>query len=504
MSSQGAVNILLVDDNEKARANLIDLLRYPDLRIVGESSFGASAASWASQLHVDVVIVAIEEPVARALRTVELLTTGSQSWPVVAVSASNDRDMIRNAMLAGARDYVVLPAANDELRKSVLRVYQHEHERRSVPGDRGYNAYGTVITVFGVKGGIGKTATAVNLAAAITSGSKHHVALVDADLQFGDCAVMLDLVPERTICDAVSEIDPAKPHLIDPYLTEHSSRLSLLAAPTDPRDANEVTAEDVGNVLKSLAATRDFVVVDTSPQIDTVTALAIDLSAIVLLLVVPEVPSIRRTKAALTLLEEAGYTRDKLKLVVNRASRRSEVANADLEAALGYPIYMEVPDDRAIAQSITTGVPLVIANPKSDAGRAYLELGLKLSGASDGQRRRGLFGLFGRGGPELETTVAPPPNPIATDDALLGAWAPVLGGGATVERWAADAEEAPDVAEETPERRNIFLLPASEAPPPAASPGGLERELEAMRAAFSANGAADDQPATPASETRHG
>jgi pilus assembly protein CpaE len=437
---------------------------------------------------------------------VELLTTGSHSWPVVAVSASNDREMIRNAMLAGARDYVVLPAADDELRKSVLRVYQHEHERRSVPGDRGYSAYGSVITVFGVKGGIGKTATAVNLAAAITSGTKHHVALVDADLQFGDCAVMLDLVPERTICDAVSEVDPAKPHLIDPYLTEHSSRLSLLAAPTDPRDANQVTADDVGNVLKSLAATRDYVVVDTSPQIDAVTALAIDLSAIVLLLVVPEVPTVRRAKAALTLLEEAGYTRDKLKLVINRASRRSEVANADLAAALGYPIYMEIPDDRAIPQSITTGVPLVIANPKSDAGRAYLDLGLKLTGATDGQRRRGFLGLFGRGGNEPDTDVAPPPNPIASDDALLGAWAPVLGG-ATVERWAADREEPPAAVEHpAPGGRNIFLVPTGDETPEAPDgPGELDRgrEREPVRPATS-NSVVDDVPAAPASETRHG
>lgn len=502
MSGQGTVNILIVDDNERARTRLIEHLRYPDLRIVGESSFGAAAASWAAQLNVDVVIVAIEEPIARALRTVELLTTGERAWPVIAVSARNDRDMIRNAMLAGARDYVALPASDDDLRKAILRVYQRDQERRSLPVDRGaLSGFGTVVTVFGVKGGIGKTVTAVNLAAAITLGTKHHVALVDADLQFGDCAVMLDLVPERTIADAVSEVDPAKPHLIDPYLAEHASRLSLLAAPLTPGDADRVGPDDVGNVLRSLAASRDFVVIDTSPQIDAVTALAIDLSAVVLVLVTPEVPSVRRTKAALTLLEEAGYSRDKIKLVLNRANRRAEVAQPDLEAALGSPIYAEIPEDRAVPRSITAGEPLVIANPRSAAGRAYLDLGRKLSGASEGQRRGGFLGLFGRRG-ELESDAAPPPpNPLVSD-ALARAWSPVSGGAAANGRSApADGIPGPgtvaDAAEPEPERSPARTLDRAEA--------ADRDEAESGPVPTRLNDAGDGaRLATPASETHHG
>ena len=124
-------------------------------------------------------------------------------------------------------------------------------------------------------------------------------------------------MPERTIAEAVAEVDPAMPHLIDSYLMDHASHLSLLAAPSNPGAADQITPDDVGNVLKSLAATNDFVIVDTSPQIDAVTALAIDLSAIVLVMVTPEIPAVRRTGAALTLLQEAGYSRDKIKLLVN-------------------------------------------------------------------------------------------------------------------------------------------------------------------------------------------
>jgi pilus assembly protein CpaE len=428
MSGASTVNILIVDDNDKTRAKLVDQLRYADIRIVGESSFGAAASSWSSYLGVDVVIVAIDEPIARALKTVELLTTGTPSWPVIAVSTLNDRELMRKAMLAGARDYMILPAPGDDLRKSVIRVYHREHERRRAAGDHDRRTgFGTIITVFGVKGGIGKTTTAVNVAAGIAQGTKHHVALVDADLQFGDCAVMLDVVPERTIAEAVAEVDPATPHLIDSYLMDHASHLSLLAAPMNPSAADQVTPEDVGKVLRSLAATKDFVIVDTSPQIDAVTALAIDLSSIVLIMVTPEITCVRRTAAALALLQDAGYSQDKIKLLVNRAGKRTEVPNKELVAALGYPIYAEIPDDRGIAQSITNGMPVVMSGKKSPAGRAYLELGRRLAGVP-GKQRRGLFGGWrSRRGHDAESAAVPPaPHPVAADN-LLDAWAPAIG-----------------------------------------------------------------------------
>jgi pilus assembly protein CpaE len=238
---------------------------------------------------------------------------------------------------------------------------------------------------------------------------------------------MLDLVPERTIVDAAGEVDAATPHLIEPYLTDHASRVSLLAAPASPADVDRVTPDVVGHALKSLAATNDFVIVDTSPQIDGVTALAIDLSAIVLVLVTPEVPCVRRTRAALDLLEAAGYSRDKIKLILNRAGKRAEVPNADLEQALGYPVYAEIPDDRAVVRSITAGAPVVMSDAKSDAARAFLDLGRKLTGAQGRQRGRGRRGWFWRRGRDLDAAAVPaPPNPVEAD-ALLAAWAPAIG-----------------------------------------------------------------------------
>src|SRR4051812_27130530 len=107
--------VLIVDDNEKNRDHLIELLRFDDVEVVGESTYGAAAFTWAQQLDVDVVIVGIEEPVARSLRTVEALATGTRPWPVIGVSSRGDRDTMRKAMFSGVRDYLVLPVNAEEL-----------------------------------------------------------------------------------------------------------------------------------------------------------------------------------------------------------------------------------------------------------------------------------------------------------------------------------------------------------------------------------------------------
>jgi hypothetical protein len=104
------------------------------------------------------------------------------------------------------------------------------------------------------------------------------------------------------------------------------------------------------------------------------------------------------------------------------------VPNADLETALGYPIYAEIPDDRAVVRSITAGVPVVMADAKSDAGRAFLELGRNLAGVS-GRARGARRGWPWRRSRDLDATPVPaPPNPVETD-ALLAAWAPAIDDG---------------------------------------------------------------------------
>jgi pilus assembly protein CpaE len=387
-----STKVLIVDDDEKTRDTLIELLRFEDIEVVGESTFGAAAFTWANQLDVDVVVVTIEEPVARSLRTIEALASTGRSWPVVGVSTRGDRDIMRKAMVSGVRDFVVMPMPAEELRSTIINVHHVERARRAAADQGGVTRpLGTVITVAGFKGGIGKSMVSSNIAVALAQQTLQHVALIDLDLQFGDSAVMLDVVPSTTIEQVAKGVDRLDPQALQGYLATHASRLKLLAAPATPEASDDITDETAGQILEMLAATNDYVVVDTAPHLDGLSAAAMDLSTFVLVVLVPEIPCIRRTKAALTLMQSWGYSRDKVKLVVNRSQKRGAVSIPEIEQVLNYPVYAQIPDDRSVAKSIAVGTPVSMSAPKSRAGRATNDLARTLSGMTRPHQRLGLL-----------------------------------------------------------------------------------------------------------------
>jgi pilus assembly protein CpaE len=416
-----AIKVLIVDDNEKTRDNLIDLLRFDDIEVVGESTFGAAAYTWAEQLDVDLVVVSIEEPVARSLRTVEALSTGGRAWPVVGVSTQGDRDTMRKAMVSGVRDFLTLPVPAEEMRATILNILNVDRARRSkVEQGTVARPLGTVITIAGFKGGIGKSTVSSNVAVALAQQTQQHVALLDLDLQFGDAAVMLDVMPTGTIEQVAKAADRMDPQMIQSLLVTHASRLKLLAAPSTPEAADEITGDTVRQTIELLSATNDFIVVDTAPHLDELSATAMDLSTIVLVVVIPEVPCIRRTKAALSLMQSWGYSRDKVKLVVNRAHRRGEVSVPEIEQVLDYPVYAQVPDDRSVARAISVGTPVAMSAPKSGAGSALNDIARVLAGVPKPQQRLGLLRRPGkiasqplRQGRAAQPRVQAQPTPVA-------------------------------------------------------------------------------------------
>ena len=95
---------------------------------------------------------------------------------------------------------------------------------------------------------MGKSTTAVNAAVGLAVRHPERVLLIDASLQMGVCASLLDLTPATSLTDVVREKDRLDETLIRQLAVPHKSGLHLLAAPADAVEAGDIDDEVMSRI----------------------------------------------------------------------------------------------------------------------------------------------------------------------------------------------------------------------------------------------------------------
>ncbi|MHC5012302.1 MAG: AAA family ATPase [Planctomycetota bacterium] len=258
------------------------------------------------------------------------------------------------ALRAQVRDFLRWPVSSSELQQLLDRIFQKpQHERREL---------GQVISFVSNKGGVGKSTTSVNVATALASRYPGKVLLVDASLQLGVAASMLDLEPTRTIADAARELDRLDETMLQQLTLSHESGLRLLAAPPDMLAATDVDDRAITRMLALARRCYDYVVVDTFPMLDAIVMSVLDLSDRIVVVTQVVVPVLNGTSSLLATLRRLGISDDRIYVVVNRnqPSFMGELKIADVEQRLDVRVQHVVPYEKRVPVSINTGEPLAL------------------------------------------------------------------------------------------------------------------------------------------------
>ncbi len=259
------LEVVVIDPDVNSRADTNRALVMAHFEVSGEAGYGIDAVTMAREKNPDIIVLAMEEPVARASQTMGSLSDALPETPIIVYSSLSDAASVRRAMVSGARDYLVKPPRPEELARAIYSVLEQEERRRTrLTGDTASSAArGTVITVFGAKGGIGKTTISTNLATALCPNTNSAITIIDMDTRFGDVAIMMDVVVEYSIADVGRAIDSVDRDTIREYLVQHSSGVQILPAPLHPTEWGALHRHHIARVIELLAQTHDYVVVDT-------------------------------------------------------------------------------------------------------------------------------------------------------------------------------------------------------------------------------------------------
>ncbi len=393
--------VLIIDQDLHARAELLKMLALSRFAVVGEAGYGVEAISIAGEVKPDLVLVRIEEPVARPLQTIEAITSVVPEAPIIAYSSLGDAASIRRAMLAGVQDYLPFPLNQDEVTRSARDAMDRtESKKQRASGSLVEQSIGgTIITVFGAKGGIGKTTLATNLSMALARESGQSVALIDMDTRFGDVAIMMDLPAVGGITELVRNGQPPDRDSLRRAMTRHASGVYILPAPRHPSEWESIGPHHIRAIVGELAKSFDYVVLDTPGTFNDLVEEALRIATLVLLLTSVDMASIKDTVLALDMLRSWSFPEEKIKLAVNHANSANSINEDDIQKALDYTVYWKIPFDKAVGSSTQLGQPVVLADPQSRVSQSIIGLARSLSGrtaAPDAAQRSKFLGLFGR------------------------------------------------------------------------------------------------------------
>jgi pilus assembly protein CpaE len=393
MSENGedTIRVLIVDDIAETRENIRKLLQFePDVEVVGAARTGIEAIDIARETEPDVVIMDINMPDMDGIAATEALLRDVPFAQIVMLSVNNDADYVRRAMRAGARDFLAKPPSGDELISTIRTLSEFAHEQKgkltsplpqvAIPGGpAGYTGplrpQGKVITLYSPKGGVGCTVIGTNLAVGLNNADTPAV-LVDANLQFGDVAVALNLQVKNSFVDLASRAEELDGDFVESVLLRHDATdLFVLAAPVRPEMADEVSAQQVRNVLQFLKKTFAYVIVDTSSTMDDITLAVLDLTDILVTIATPEIPSIKDTRLLIDLLGVLEFPKERLFFILNKMDKRSGITVDAVGENLKISVDGEIPlDEKTITTSINKGSPILVSDKGQPASKAIMQI----------------------------------------------------------------------------------------------------------------------------------
>lgn len=412
------IKVLIGDSSERIRDNL--KRRLDAETTVGVCALvggGEEAVQESLRVRPDVAVVDSALPGLDGLQVTEMLAQFAPGTGVILTALESENDLMRRAMLAGAREVLQKPFSGDELVSAIQRVHDFQERKRksgaattptpdSGGGNNGHGGgdhgspQGILVTVLAGKGGIGKSVVATNLAVALTQRGDSRVALVDLSLQFGDVAALLDVTQPRTIADLAAHNAVADPDVVADVLSTTATGLHVLPAPASPELADYVTTHHLRALLDELRRSHEIVVADTNTQLGEVTLEAVESSERIVLLTDYSVTGVKNTRLVMSVLGVLKVPDDKVLLVANNRDAHTEnaLARTQAESFLGSKIALEIPfDPDVVGAAVSRGAPFIATAPDSAVTKAIKQLA----------------DFIAQGGPATPAGVAAAPAPAA-------------------------------------------------------------------------------------------
>jgi pilus assembly protein CpaE len=315
---------------------------------------------------------------------------------VITVGKANDVKLYRDLLAAGVQDYLVKPVQADDMRDALLNAEMALRAPEESPTQAAPARQEKVISVIGVRGGVGATMVASSCAWLLAHEMDRHVALLDLDLHFGSNALTFDLEPGRGLCDALENPSRVDGLFIERAMIKESDKLSILGAEASLNEPYFPDPAAISHLLSELKQNFQTVIMDV-PKIMAAQHPFI-LSESTEILVVSDL-SLAATRDTIRLLALARSVAPQAKITViaNKVAvgPLNEVPLSDFEASIETRIDWQIPlDSKSVVMAAKQGRALAQSAGGSKIVSTLRSLTQKLIGEKAGPAKKSIFDIF--------------------------------------------------------------------------------------------------------------
>lgn len=374
--------ILFVDDEGQIR-KLVQAFLQKHGYVVTTANDGYEALRAVRKDPPHLVITDVSMPNLNGLELTRRLRAEAATarLPIIMLSARKQADDILSGYAQGADEYIAKPVELAVLSAKIellLRRSQEANAAGAAPEAR----RGRVCVFLHGRGGVGATTLAVNGAVALASTMIYRVTMLDLDLEFPGCAMLLDLQPPRTLADLADvRIADMTDDLFDLFVAPHATGVRLVTGAARPETAELCTVPAVHHAIDRLRAASDYVLVDCPANFSQHTLAAIDAADVIALVTTPHLAAMKATLDILRVLEKLEVPKERIIIALNRTSA-SGVTVEQLTRFFGRAPEVIVPHTPPFEDAADEGKPLVMSAPQNVGSIVMRDLAAQLTVAA--------------------------------------------------------------------------------------------------------------------------
>ena len=375
-----ATKVLVVDDDLNIQRVLVFALKQEGYEVMVAAD-GAAGVEMALEAKPDLILMDVTMPKVDGYAAVQQIRAAEQGTrvPIIMLTAEAEVEQRVKGLRAGADDDIVKPFHPLELMariKALLARGGPTTPRTAAEAP----TMGRLCVFYPAKGGVGTTTIAINTAIAMARELRRRTALIDANLQFGDLRVFLDLgLDTASIVNAINEPD-LDLDLLHKLMVRHRSGVDLLLAPPDPAAADIVVERQrqspavLNNILSLARRLFDYTLVDMSQTIDDFNLQLFDEADVIYVVMTADLSCLKNVRLVLETMDSLGYEKDKVQLVLNRSNAYTGINIQNAESALGRKIDFQIINEyRGAISALNSGEPFMSSRPDSTLGRSVLD-----------------------------------------------------------------------------------------------------------------------------------